>query len=307
MLRATDLCVDYRRGWRRRPIRALDHLDVSIAAGDVFALLGQNGAGKSTLMRCFLGLVRPTSGTVRVLDAIPEPGAPVFERIAYLPEEPIYHPYLTVEEAVSYFGALYLEPLAAGKIREAIARVGLDEFRDLRLAKCSKGMKQKTGLAVCLLRRPDILLLDEPTRGLDPLMVKESRDLLLELHAGGTTILLNSHVLSEVEAVATRVGILDRGRMVAIGSRQELMPPDASVYDVEIRHCPAPPFLTVAPAAPAATAETVVGRVDADAMGELMAWLAQHDGVLVRAGLRQPTLEEVFLAKVRPEAPRSDA
>jgi len=209
------LTVTYRRGFRRAPFVALDHLNLEIQEGEFFALLGENGAGKSTLMYCLLGLLRPTSGEVRVMGGTPAPGAAMFADIGYLPEEPHYHAYLTVGEAVSYYAALSGRPIAKSQIDVLLERLGLQEHRKLRISRCSKGMKQKVGIAQCVLHAPRLLFLDEPMRGLDPGAVHLFRDMLVELNRGGSTVIMNSHLLSEVELVATRVGILDKGRMLA--------------------------------------------------------------------------------------------
>jgi ABC-type multidrug transport system ATPase subunit len=295
LLEATDLAVTYRRSLGRRPLRALDGISLQVERGEVFALLGPNGSGKSTAMRCFLGLRKPDRGRVRLMGQAPEPGAALFARVAYLPEEPHYHGFLTVWEAVHYYAALYQVPEPERRAAEAIARVGLTEFEELRVARCSKGMKQKVGIAACLLSRPEILFLDEPTRGLDPVMVKELRDLLLELNRGGATVVLNSHVLSEVEAVATRFAILQRGRVVAEGDRATLMALDESTYVVELagQGEPPPPF-----AVTERTANGFLGQVPAGRIGELFAAAAGSGHAVVRCALRQRTLEEVFLQAV---------
>lgn len=210
-----NLTVAFRRGLRRAPFKALDDLNLTIQEGDFFALLGQNGAGKSTLMYCLLGLLRPTSGAVRVLGHVPRLGSPMFRDIGYLPEEPHYHAYLTVGEAVSYYVALSGIPVDKSKIDSMLDRLGLLEHRRLLISRCSKGMKQKVGIAQCVLHAPRLLVLDEPMRGLDPSAVHVFRELLLDMNHQGTTVIMSSHLLSEVELVANRVAIIDRGRLLA--------------------------------------------------------------------------------------------
>jgi ABC-type multidrug transport system ATPase subunit len=215
MIETTNLTVTYRRAFRRAPFTAIDRLNLQIPEGEFFALLGENGAGKSTLMYCMLGLLRPTSGDVRVMGSTPKPGAAMFADIGYLPEEPHYHAYLTVGEAVSYYSALSGRPVAKERIDTLLERLGLQEHRNLLISRCSKGMKQKVGIAQCVLHTPRLLFLDEPMRGLDPSAVHLFRDLLLELNRGGSTIVMNSHLLSEVELVASRVAIIAKGRLLA--------------------------------------------------------------------------------------------
>lgn len=241
MIEVSGVRVSFSKGFRKKKIQALDGLSLKVEKGEIFALLGPNGAGKSTAMYCLLGLLRPQAGTVKILGETPTPGHPLFQRVAYLPEDPQYHMYLTVQEAVAYYGALYRDGVPASRVREAIERVGLWEQRDLKLAKCSKGMKQKAGIAACLLRDVELLLLDEPTRGLDPLMVRDFRNVLMEMNRRGTTIVLNSHVLSEIEMICTRAAVMNRGRMLAQDTLKALMRYDTDHYAVDIEPVEDPP------------------------------------------------------------------
>jgi ABC-2 type transport system ATP-binding protein len=179
---AEDVHMHFRRGFLRKYVRALNGLSLEVREGDFFALVGQNGAGKSTAMYCLLGLLKPTSGKVEVMGKIPNLGSPLYQTVAYLPEEPHYHLYRTVEEATRYYASLYGKRIPAKTINETLERLGLAQFKSLRLAKCSKGMKQKVGLAQCLIHETRLLFLDEPTRGLDPLAVREFREALRDIH-----------------------------------------------------------------------------------------------------------------------------
>jgi ABC-type multidrug transport system ATPase subunit len=216
VIHAEGVFVHFSRGWFRGVTRALDGLDLEIREGDFFALLGQNGAGKSTAMYCLLGLLRPTKGTVSLLGKPPELGSDTYRYVSYLPEEPHYHDYLTVQEAVSYYGALYGAPVPRKLLDDTLERLRLAEHRKLALRKCSKGMKQKVGIAQCLVNtEARVLFLDEPMRGLDPLTVRDFREILIERNRAGATIVMNSHILAEVELVANRAAIIDRGKVVA--------------------------------------------------------------------------------------------
>jgi len=231
MVVAEDLRVVFRKGMVRKKFNALDGMSLHVREGDVYALLGPNGAGKSTLMYCMLGLIRPNAGSVRVFGKKPVLGSRMYSDIAYLPEEPHYHLYLTVEEAVKYYCALYGEKLDTSRIDGLLERLGLAEFRKMSLKKCSKGMKQKVGIAQCLVRTPRLLFMDEPTRGLDPLIVRDLRNMLVELNKKGATIIMNSHVMSETEMVANRVAMIKKGRLVAEEDIENLL-----VHDVERYH-----------------------------------------------------------------------
>lgn len=232
MIVTEDLHMHFRTGFVRRRVRALNGLSLEVREGDFFALVGQNGAGKSTAMYCLLGLLKPTSGRVQVLGQTPDLGSRIYEKVAYLPEEPHYHLYLTIEEATRYYASLYGKRVSDKTINQTLERLGLARFKSLPLAKCSKGMKQKVGIAQCLIHEPQVLFLDEPTRGLDPLVVREFREALREIHQRGATIVMNSHVLSEIEMLANRVAIIERGKVVVQDELHNLLSLDQGFYTV---------------------------------------------------------------------------
>lgn len=232
MIIAENVHVHFRRGLLRRKLQALNGLSLEVRDGDFFALVGQNGAGKSTAMYCLLGLLQPTSGKVEVMGKTPELGSQLYQGVAYLPEEPHYHLYLTVEEATRYYSALYRRRVSDKAVNDVLERLGLAQFKTLPLSKCSKGMKQKVGIAQCLIHETRLLFLDEPTRGLDPLVVREFREALREIHQRGATIVMNSHVLSEIEMLANRVAIIDRGKVVVQDELQNLLTLDRELYGV---------------------------------------------------------------------------
>ena len=226
--------MHFRRGVLRKQVKALNGFSLDVREGDFFALVGQNGAGKSTAMYCLLGLLKPTSGKVAVMGQTPELGSRLYRSVAYLPEEPHYHLYLTVEEATRYYASLYGRRIPTKAISDTLEKLGLAQFKDLRLSKCSKGMKQKVGIAQCMLQEARLLFLDEPTRGLDPLVVREFREALREVHQRGATIVMNSHVLSEIEMLANRVAIIDRGRVVVQDELHHLLTLDKELYTVTV-------------------------------------------------------------------------
>lgn len=232
MIIADDIHVHFRTRFLRRKVRALNGLTLQVRDGDFFALVGQNGAGKSTAMYCFLGLLRPTSGRVEIMGQVPELGCRLYRDLAYLPEEPHYHLYLTVEEAARYYSSLSGKSVSNKAINDSLERLGLAQFKTLPLSKCSKGMKQKVGIAQCLIHEPKVLFLDEPTRGLDPLIVREFRETLREIHQRGATIVMNSHVLSEIEMLANRVAIIDGGKVVVQDELQNLLTLNQELYRV---------------------------------------------------------------------------
>jgi len=292
MVSAENVSVGFRKGLFRGSIRALDSFTLTVPEGDIFALLGPNGAGKSTAMYCFLGLVRPDSGSVKIFGRTPEPGQRLFREVAYLPEEPHYHQYLTVQEAIRYYARL--QGIAGSlPVTRAIDRAGLGEFRDLRLSKCSKGMKQKVGIAQCLINNPKLVFLDEPTRGLDPLAVKEFRDVLVELNKKGATIVLNSHVLSEIEMICNRAAIMNRGTVVAQDEMARLRGTSLEAYQVECAPFdPLPGYLKVLVRTPT----SVKGEIPAEQLDAFMREMAVPGRKLIECTLKRASLEDSFFS-----------
>ena len=201
---------------------AVESVDLRIRRGAAFGYLGPNGAGKTTLIRMLLGLTRPTAGSVRLLGRpMPQERTQALARVGAIVEEPRFHPFLTGRENLAIVAAAR-EHEAHGRIDTALARVGLAARADDRVDKYSTGMKQRLGVARCLLGNPELLLLDEPMNGLDPAGMEEFRELMAEFVAEGRTVVLSSHLLDEVEKTCDEVAIVDRGRIVAQGSVAEL-------------------------------------------------------------------------------------
>ena len=203
------------------PIQAVRDVSFSLGEGEIVALVGHNGAGKTTLIKMMLGLIRPTAGTVRMLGEDPATGlAEVRTRLGYLPENVSFNPALTGTETLNFYSAL--KRTGRGQIRGLLERVGLAGAADRRVRTYSKGMRQRLGLAQALLGQPKVLLLDEPTTGLDPASRRDFYAFVDELRDSGSTILLSSHALSELEGRADRVIIMGRGVKVADGTLDEL-------------------------------------------------------------------------------------
>jgi len=295
---AEKLSVHFRRGLLGPPLKALDGLNLEVREGDFFALVGQNGAGKSTAMYCFLGLLRPTAGRLHVMGRVPELGSKLYDAVAYLPEEPHYDLYLTVEEAVGYYASLYGKPLPAKTIQAALERLGLADFKSLPLAKCSKGMKQKVGIAQCLIHRTKLLFLDEPTRGLDPIIVMQFRQVLRELHRQGATIVMNSHVLSEIEMLANRVAIIEKGRAIAQDTLENLMRLDQDVYNVAFEgNGDAPEWVSIE----SRQGGTVRGSIPAARLYDFVEYTRQAGSRVLECSLKKSTLEESYLKILKGE------
>jgi ABC-2 type transport system ATP-binding protein len=233
---AEGLSKTYKSGVGRRPVQALDRLDLRVARGTVFGLLGPNGAGKTTLVKLALGIARATGGRAEVLGR-PAGDVPVRARIGYLPENHRYPAHLTGEQVLRFFGKLsgIEEPALSQRVEALLRRVRMDEWRSTAVRRYSKGMMQRLGMAQAILNEPDLLILDEPTDGVDPVGRREIRDLLLEQKARGATIFLNSHLLSEVERLCDRVAILKEGRLVREGHVDDLTRGSANVWEIDVQ------------------------------------------------------------------------
>jgi ABC-2 type transport system ATP-binding protein len=220
-----ELSKDYRVGfWRPRPYRALDRLTLEVAPGEVFGFLGPNGAGKTTTLKLLMQLVFPTAGTATILGR-PLGDPAMKRRIGYLAENPYYYDHLTAEELLTYFAGLF--GYSGGERRRRTARL-LDEVeigaeRRLQLRKFSKGMVQRVGLAQALINDPEVIFLDEPMSGLDPLGRRAVRSLILRLRDEGRTVFFSSHILSDAESLCSRVAILARGRLLATGRLADML------------------------------------------------------------------------------------
>ena len=221
--------------WRKRSKRVLDGLSLRVEPGEIFGLLGPNGAGKTTTLKILLRLIFPTSGTARILGKELQ-DVTTHARIGFLPENPSFYDYLTAAELLNYAGGLF--GLGSSETRRRSARlleeVGLAESRNLPLRKFSKGMLQRLGLAQSLINDPELVFLDEPMSGLDPLGRREVRDLILGLKEKGTTVFFSTHILSDAEMLCDRVAILNRGRMHGCGELREILAPGVASTEIVI-------------------------------------------------------------------------
>src|SRR5918911_1167408 len=221
----TNLTKEYEVGfWRKRKVRALDDLSLSVDSGQIFGFLGANGAGKTTTLKLLMRLIFPTTGSARILGHDIQ-DVRMHRRIGYLPENPYFYDYLTAREFLDYCAELFGFPAAQRRKRAAdlLARVKLDEKRwDTQLRKFSKGMLQRVGLAQSLINDPEVVFLDEPMSGLDPVGRREVRDLIAALRHEGKTVFMCSHILSDIEVLCDQVAILKKGRLSQVGHLDEL-------------------------------------------------------------------------------------
>jgi ABC-2 type transport system ATP-binding protein len=221
-----NLSKTYNDFWGRPKVRALDGLSLTINRGEVFGLLGPNGSGKSTTIKLLLGLIFPDRGGRASVLGHSAGDTAINERIGFLPEESYLYKFLNGEETLKFYGRLFKIPSKELKRRvpQLLDTVGLDEkSRKRKLREYSKGMARRIGLAQALINNPDLILLDEPTTGLDPIGTREMKDLILSLKAQGKTVLLCSHLLADVQDVCDRIIILFRGKEQEMGYVPDLM------------------------------------------------------------------------------------
>jgi ABC-2 type transport system ATP-binding protein len=230
-----NLTKDYEVGfWRKRKVRALDGLSLGVEHGQIFGFLGANGAGKTTTLKLLMRLIFPTAGTAQILGHDIS-DVSMHARIGYLPENPYFYDYLTAREFLNYCGELFGQDKSTRKRRteELLMRVNLEKKSwDRQLRKFSKGMLQRVGLAQALVNDPEIVFLDEPMSGLDPIGRREVRDLIASLRTEGKTVFMCSHILSDIEVLCDSVAILKRGRLAHAGSLDELRARETSVIEV---------------------------------------------------------------------------
>ena len=266
----------YKDFWGRDKVRALDDLNLTIHRGEVFGLLGPNGSGKSTTIKLLLGLIFPSMGTASVLGE-PAGSTAINERIGFLPEESYLYRFLNGEETLYFYGRLFKIPRKElrKRVPALLDTVGLDEkARKRKLREYSKGMARRIGLAQALVHDPRLLILDEPTAGVDPVGSAAITELIRALKAQGKTVLITSHLLGQIEEVCDRVAILDRGRLVVEGAVADLV-------------------------GRADRQALVVEKLGAADLAEFRAWLAARGKTLESVETPRTRLDRVFLAHVR--------
>lgn len=301
MIAASGLTKRYGR------LLAVDRIDLDVRRGDIYGFLGANGSGKTTTVRMLLGLVLPTSGTIRLLDEpMPKASHRALPRVGALVEGPAAYQHLSGRTHLALLDAMGPGAPRASRRRrvaDVLDQVGLAGVGSRPVKAYSLGMRQRLGLAAALLRGPELLILDEPTNGLDPQGIHEIRDLLLTLNSSGTTVFLSSHLLAEVEQLCTRVGVLDRGRVVLEEDMKTLLTPSGRT----VVHTPdvGEALALLGSRAEERDGATVTVRVSDP---------AALNAELVRAGVRvaelapeRRSLEDIVLRATGPSPDRFDA
>jgi len=228
-----NLTKDYEVGfWRKRKVRALDGLSLTVEQGQILGFLGANGAGKTTTLKLLMRLIFPTGGMARILGHDIS-DVSMHARIGYLPENPYFYDYLTAREFLNYCGELFGGKNTQARTDELLTRVNLDRKSwDRQLRKFSKGMLQRVGLAQALVNDPEVVFLDEPMSGLDPVGRREVRDLVASLRTEGKTVFMCSHILSDIEVLCDSVAILKAGRLAHAGSLNELRARETNAIEI---------------------------------------------------------------------------
>lgn len=308
-----DLTKSYASGWPGRPpFVALDGLSLRVGRGEIFGFLGPNGAGKTTTLKILLGLVRATSGTALLLGR-PAGDVETRRRIGFLPESPYFYDYLTAEEFLRFYGRLagLSHVTIAQRVNELLRLVGLVEARARQLRKFSKGMLQRIGLAQALIHDPELVILDEPMTGLDPIGRKQVRDLILSLRDRGKTIFFSTHILHDVEMICDRVGVVIKGRLLASGRVDELVRQDHT-QSVEIV---CQQIKTEGNAFIHSLATRVLQRgqqclivlPNPDSVDAIVGEIRRQGGRLLSVTPHKASLEDLFFQEATPEAGRAQA
>jgi ABC-2 type transport system ATP-binding protein len=301
IIEINNLTKDYEVGfWRKRKVRALDGLSLSVEPNQIFGFLGANGAGKTTTLKLLMRLIFPTAGSARILGHDIS-DVSMHTRIGYLPENPYFYDYLTAREFLDYCGQLFGldKSVRVARTEQLLARVNLDRKSwDRQLRKFSKGMLQRVGLAQALVNDPEIVFLDEPMSGLDPVGRREVRDLIATLRGEGKTVFMCSHILSDIEVLCDSVAILKGGRVAQSGSLDELRAQETTGIEI----------LAIGP--DAATLQQVltngaqvwstpsgvrIGVGDEREVDEVLKALRELDGKLISVQPVRQSLEDLFL------------
>jgi ABC-2 type transport system ATP-binding protein len=300
VLEVKDLKKTFVLGFFRKKVEAVRGVSFSVHRGEIFGVLGPNGAGKTTSIKAVLRLIFPSSGTIRLFGRT-DPGPAEMVKVGYMPENPYVYQYLKAEEFLDLCGRLAGMDAATRKkrIAEMIAKVGLAHAVDRPIGNFSKGMTQRIGLAQALLHDPELIILDEPMSGLDPIGRKEVRDLILAERAAGKTIVFTSHILSDVEMLCDRVAIMHRGVVTAYGALFELLKPEVRRTEIELAGGDdgLAPALSALPGTTLERAEGLLRvRVEGEAGGTKVLELAlAHGARVAQLHEQRETLEDLFL------------
>jgi len=295
------LAKDYPVGfWKRKLHPALKPLDLTVESGEAFGFLGPNGAGKTTTLKLLMGIIFPTAGSATILGKN-FLDHEVKRRLGFLPEQPYFYDYLSAPELLDYYAGLSGVAAADRKkrISSVLERVGLSDVGSKQLRKFSKGMLQRVGIAQAIIHEPEIVFLDEPMSGLDPLGRHEVRELIQSLKDEGKTIFFSTHILSDAEALCDRVAVIHKGELRGIGVVNDLRSNVANKSEVIWEGAQAAAAVRELLSEPHATGETVRGTVQNSDLDRLLETLRSQGARLISVTPLHGTLEDYFLAKTR--------
>jgi ABC-2 type transport system ATP-binding protein len=305
------LAKTFRQGFFMRKVEAVRGISFSAKEGEIVGFLGPNGAGKTTTIKMLTGLIRPTGGRATVFGH-DVPSREAMKRVGFLPENPYVYPYLTPREFVTLCGRLSgLSGAELGRQTNAsLERTGIAYAGDRQVRRLSKGMLQRTGLAAALVARPDLLILDEPMSGLDPVGRKEVRDLILEERTAGRTVFFSTHILGDVETLCDQVVILRKGMVVVSGRVRDLVKSDVRLVDVTLER--ATTELEGGIARVGCEVRRVAGSLVATVEGEgkvgdILRLALEHGATVVEVAPRKETLENLFMRRAIDEEPERPA
>jgi ABC-2 type transport system ATP-binding protein len=293
------LSKDYAVGFWKKQVRpALKPLDLMVNAGEAFGFLGPNGAGKTTTLKLLMGIVFPTSGSATILGKhFLDPD--VKRRIGFLPEQPYFYDYLSAPELLDYYAQLsgVAEAGRSQRIKDLLQRVGLGDVGNMHLRKFSKGMLQRVGIAQAIVHEPEVVFLDEPMSGLDPMGRHEVRELIQSLKDAGKTIFFSTHILSDAEALCDRVAVIHKGELRGVGVVDDLRSNIAGKVEVIWQGAQALPAVASHLTESHVTGDIIRGTVATGDLDLLLEKLRQQNARLVSVTPLHGTLEEYFLAK----------
>lgn len=269
-----NLTKIYRDFWGRAKVKAVNSLSLEVKKGEIFGLLGPNGSGKTTTLKMLLGLLFPTEGEIKILGK-PAHDVSKNEKIGYLPEESYLYRFLNADETLEFYGRLFNMSAALRRERrnKLIEMVGLQHARRRQLKEYSKGMTRRIGLAQALINDPELVILDEPTSGMDPLGTREVKDLILKLRDEGKTVIMSSHLLADVQDVCDRIAILYGGELKVLGGVQDLLESKGET-------------------------QLVTSKLEPAVIEEVRAVLKKHGAELKNSSSPTASLEELFLRTV---------
>ncbi|HET6387194.1 MAG TPA: ABC transporter ATP-binding protein [Armatimonadota bacterium] len=281
-------------------LTVLNELDLEVFQGEIFGFLGPNGAGKTTTIKLLLGLIFPTSGTAEIYGK-PADDLAVKHKISFMPDQPHYYDFLSGYEVLKFYASLFklTGKAAESKIDELLELVSMKDASKRRLREYSRGMLQRIGLAQALLNDPGLLIMDEPTNGLDPVAQRQMRDLIIELKNRGKTVFLSSHSLYDIEIIADRVALLDKGNLVKVGRTRELLSRKELELTAELPNEEAVQAIRALAPDTRQTGLTVILRTaNEELIAQAIELVHQHKGRLISVVPLQQSLEELFMETV---------